>query len=113
MALVGYTLRSDGHNIAAPGANTNILTTGITPNRNGKMRVAVVLATTSVFNVTFTRGATTFTCGLNDSVALPSGDLKEFEFSVSTSDTVNFQVETDGIIRKLQVGEVIDGVQGA
>lgn len=100
-----------GYNISAPGANTNIISTSLTPyEKVSTMRVTVVVATTSVFNVTMTQGATTFTCGLNSSVALVSGDLYTFNFECGSDTTYNFQVETDSIIRVLEVSEVSGGV---
>lgn len=108
--IAGLSIRHEGFNIAAPGANANILSSSITPNYGCALRVTVCLATTSVFNVTMTQGSTTFTCGLNSSVALVSGDLYTFSFGGNTDTAYNFQVETDGIIRILQVDEVSSGV---
>lgn len=98
-------------NRAAPGANTNIATTALTPAYPvSAFRITVALATASVFNVTETVGATTNTYGLNASAALNAGDVYTFVMGVNNSATYNFQVETDGIIRKLQVDEIPKGV---
>lgn len=98
-------------NQAAPGADTNILSTALTPYETAStMRVTVVLAATSVLNYTVTSGATTFTCGLNGSVALNSGDVYSFTFACRSAYTYNFQVETDGVIRQLLVEEIVGGV---
>lgn|SRR3990167_2958124 len=114
MSSKGLITRAALFNRAAPGANTNILTSNITPAEGSAMRVSVVLATASVFNTTITDGTTTFTCGLNASVALTAGDMYFFEFACHPSETnsgsanalgYNFQVETDGIIRYLVVEE--------
>jgi len=100
-----------GFNIAAPGANANIFATTITPSYPvSALRVTVVLAVAAVLNFTVTNSGTTFTCGLNQSLALNSGDAYTFVFGVNGSNTYNFQVETDGIIRVLQVDEVPEGV---
>lgn len=104
----GLTVLSSNFNVSAPGANTNIITS-ITPQYGCALRVTVCLDTASVFNVTMTQGSTTFTCGLNSSVALNSGDLYAFTFGGNTSTAYNFQVETDGVIRILQIDSVING----
>lgn len=102
--------RNRDFNVAAPGANTNIITTSITPNQDGAFRVTICLTTASVFNVTITNGSTTFTCGLNESVTLQAGDLYSFVFGVSAANSYNFQVETDSVIRILQVDEIQSAV---
>ena len=106
----GLSIRSDNFTIAAPGANADILTTAVTPTYGCALRVTVVLATASVFNVTVTRSGTTYTCGLNESVALTAGDMYTFTFGASTSNAYNFRVETNGVINVLQVDEVSSGV---
>ena len=100
-------------NQAAPGANTNILATSIAPyTKTSTFRVTVVLATTSVFNFVAIQGATTFTCGLNGSVALVADDCYTFTFGVNDSTTYNFRVETDSIINILNVEEIEGGLFG-
>lgn len=113
--MAGLALKSDNFTIAAPGANTNILSTSLTPSMGGYFQVFIVVATGSVFNMTETRSGTTYTVGMNKSTALVAGDGYTFTFPVSTSSTYNFQVETDGIIRILRVMEVSDpaGLTGA
>ena len=107
-AIVG---QRRGHAIAAPGANTNIFSTSLTPVYScSAFRVTVALATASVFNVVSTDGTTSYTLGLNQSNALQASDLYTFTFGVHNSNTYNFQVETDGIIRVLQVDEIPGGV---
>jgi hypothetical protein len=106
----GLSIKSDNFNVPAPGANSDILTTSLTPIYGAAFRITVCLATASVFNVTITRSGTTYTAGLNSSVALNAGDLYTFVFGVSTSNAYNFQVETNGVIRILQVDEVSSGV---
>lgn len=107
-AIVG---QRRGHAIAAPGANTNIFTDNLTPVYSCSVfRVTVALTTASVFNVIMTDGTTSYTNGLNLSVALQAGDLYTFTFGVHNGNTYNFQVETDSVIRILQVDEVPGGV---
>jgi len=110
MPIDGLDVRSDNFNVSAPGANTDILATALTPRYGAAFRVTVVLATASVFNATVTKSGTTFTCGLNQSVALNAGDLYTFTFGVSKSNAYNFRVETNGVINVLQVDEVDTGV---
>lgn len=105
---------------AAPGINTNILSTGVKVGPNASaIRISVCLTTPSVFNYTVTDGTTAYTIGLNASVALQAGDQYTFCFGArryksqpfvdgTTAElTYNFQVETDSVIRKLFVDEVI------
>lgn len=105
--LASPILRHDaGLNQAAPGVNTNIMSSSLTPIYGSMFRVHVVLATSSVFNYTRTVSGTTVTVGLNTSVALQAGDAYEFDFSTTPTSAYNFQVETDGIIRELIVYEI-------
>jgi hypothetical protein len=92
----------NGFNIPAPGANTNILATGITPKKSGTMRVTVNLATGSVFNVQLNQGATNILGSLG-SGALAAGAMNSFAFGCNPNTTYNFQVATNGIINYLQV----------
>lgn len=92
------------YNQAAPGANTDIFATPISiPAGVNALRITVVLGTTSVFNYTTTDGTTLFTVGLNQSVALESGDAYSFVIDADSGLTYNFRVETDGVIRGLLV----------
>ena len=102
--------RADSFNVSAPGANTDILSTAITPVTYGAFRITVTLATASVFNYTETRSGTTFTHGINSSVALNSGDAYIFNVDVSSLSAYNFQVETNGVIRQLKVSEIPSAV---
>ena len=108
-----------GYNIAAPGANTDIIASpaNLTPQYNTSVfRLTIALTTASVLNMRVTDGTTAFVNGLNNSVALAAGDLYTFTFGVrrSSDDGValayNFQVETDSVIRVLFVDEVPSGV---
>lgn len=99
----GLGVLTDQFNVSAPGANTNILSTGLTPAYSGTLHISVCLATASVLNITESDGTTTFTIGLNASVALNAGDGYTFSWGCIRNRTYNFQVETDGVIRKLQV----------
>lgn len=109
MAADGLSIRSLTFGLAAPGANTDILSTALTPTYGAAWRVTVCLTTSSVFNMTITQGSTTFTCGINSSVALNAGDLYSFTLGVNPANSYNFQVETNSVIRILQIDEVING----
>lgn len=94
--------------IPAPGANTNILKGGIVVRELSagvkKLFVTVTLATASVLNYTRLRAQTTSTIGIFESVALNAGDgYGPIEIPVGPYDTINFQVETDGIITQLYI----------
>ena len=108
MSMGGVSTRTRSYDLAAPGANTNILGTAITPREDGFFVVTVCLTTGSVFNVTTSDGTTTFTNGLNASAALNAGDVYTFTFGVIASLGYNFQVETNSAIRMLIVHEVTD-----
>lgn len=99
-----------GFNIPAPGANTNIFEPVTPYSTASTLRITIVLATSSVLNLTVTQGATTMTCGLNKSVALAAGDLYTFCVGCSKDNSYSLRVETDGIINVLQVDEIIGGV---
>jgi len=96
-------------NLAAPGANTGMLTTALTFARSTTLRITVALTTSSVFNVSVLNGATTNKLGLNKSAALNAADIYAFEMDVESSDIINFEVETDSVIEMLTVRQFIDG----
>lgn len=106
--MVGRSRRSNNHNVPAPGSNTDILGTNITPKYDGEFKVTVSLATDSVFNLVDTDGTDSFTQGLKESGTLNASDRYTFTFAVQTGHSYNFQVETDGIIETLIVDELND-----
>lgn len=103
------------YNLAAPGANTNIFTTSITPKQQPSLyRITVILAVTSVFNMTVTDGTTPFTFALNNGTALTA--LQPYVITYGTRQlnsagtktfSYNFQVATNGVIDVLNVDELI------
>ena len=102
------------HAQAAPGAATDIFT-AFTPTSPGALiRIAVSLATGSVFNLHVTDGTTSYTQKYNGGTALTAGqrytftDLWPAANSSGTALTYSLQVATDGIIQSL----VVDEVQG-
>ena len=101
--------RATVFNGTAPGANTDILSSAITPRQGSlQARLTVALTTGSVLNVTATDGTTTHAWGLNASAALQAADLYEFEFGTDPSLSYNVQVETDGVIEQLLWDDLLE-----
>ena len=111
----GCIARATVYALAAPGANTNIITPFSVGDNASAIRVTVCLTTASVFNVRVTDGSTAYSMGLNASSALNAGDLYTFTFGArhyssqtgTTALTYSFQVETDSVINYLLVEEII------
>ena len=115
-----YTLRKATVTGAgnAPGANTDILSTDLTPDRTvSAYRITVACDTGTVFNVMIDDGSSaTHAFGLNGNTALTAGAIYTFVFGVTATDdglkngtacSYNFQVETDSDIHLL-----VDEVHG-
>ena len=91
-------------NVSAPGANTDAIT-DITWGEEETCRVSVQVATSSVVNLMVQRGATEKALGLNSNIALTAGALYQFDVAgMELGDVVNFQVETDSVLDKIDVG---------
>lgn len=120
-----------GYNIAAPGSGVAIITknmsgatiTGLVPQSPASVyRVWVTLATGSVFNVNVTDSTTAFVMPFKEGGALTAGALYYFDIPASnlapcqtqTSTphvlSINFSVTTNGVIRYLEVDEVVGPV---
>lgn len=98
---------ADEFNVAAPGVNTDILGADLTPTHSpSRLRVTVLLATESVFKARVARSGTTFDADFNGGSALKANSLYTFDLVWMAEDAVNFQVETDGVIQKLQADEI-------
>ena len=96
-------------NGAAPGVDTDIFSSDLTPTQGSlRARVTVALTTSSVLNVTATDGTTTHTWGLNASAALQAADLYDFTFGTDPDLAYNVQVETDGVIEQLLWDDLIE-----
>ncbi len=117
--MAGLARRAVVFNLTAPGANTGIVSGGVTPLHPGSFfRVTVVLETASVFNHTITDSTgspVVKTNGLNSSVALAAGDEYVFDCAGALTPTAgtytaplihNWTVETDGVIALLVVDEM-------
>jgi len=98
-------------NGGAPGTDTDIFSSDITPKQGSvRARVTVALTTSSVVNVSATDGTTTHTWGLNASAALNAADLYEFQFGTDPALAYNVQVETDGVIEQLLWDDLVEVV---
>jgi len=101
--------RATVFNGSAPGSNTDILATAITPRQGSvRARIAAALTTGSVLNITATDGTTTHVWGLNASAALQAADLYSFEFGTDPALSYNVQVETDGVVEQLLWDDLIE-----
>jgi hypothetical protein len=100
------------HEGSAPGANTDILGSDVTPKFGVScFRVTVQVTAASVLNVMVKKtGNTTQTCALNNNIALVAGSLNTFSFGCVSGQTYNFQVEVNGQIDVLQLDEILGGV---
>ena len=108
----GTRIRYEGSNIAAPGANTDILGTELAYLPGGaKCRVTVVLAVASVFKAILTPSSgSAVTVKFRDAGPLSADCAYTFDLERGSDVTLNFQVETNGIIRYLLVKDVVDEV---
>ena len=103
--------RATVFNGSAPGTDTDIFSSDLTPKGGSvRARVTVALTTSSVVNVSATDGTTTHTWGLNASAALNAADLYEFEFGTDPALSYNVQVETDGVIEQLLWDDLVERV---
>lgn len=99
--------RTEPQAIAAPGANTNILSASLTPGAcSYRFRVEVTLAVGSIFDFTETLSGTTRTHSLNSGVPLDADEPATFEHAVRQDATYNYRVKTDGAINRLMVEEL-------
>ena len=98
-------------NGSAPGTDTDIFSSDLTP-RGGSVRarVTVALTTSSVLNLSATDGTTTHVWGLNASAALQAADIYEFTFGTDPALAYNVQIETDGVIEQLLWDDLVERV---
>jgi len=96
-------------NGTAPGTDTDIFSSDITPAKGSvRSRLTVALTTSSVLNLSATDGTTTHTWGLNASAALQAADIYDFEFGTNPALAYNVQVETDGVIELLLWDDLLE-----
>lgn len=90
----------------AIGANTNFLSTDITPtNTPCLLRILICLDTAGVFSVKRTKSAVTTTEQFNSGTALTANAEYLFDILVDTDETINFQTTVAAQILKFSVHE--------
>jgi hypothetical protein len=104
----GPILRYAGFGIAAPGADTDIISGDLTPrSQTLKVRVLVVLAVASVFKIILTQGVTSYTAKLGQGAPLLADCAYTFDFEIDSATSYNFQVATNGAVNYLNVKEIV------
>jgi hypothetical protein len=107
---MGYLKRhADEFNKAAPGAATNFYTTYLTTTGpRSRLRITCAFQNATIFNHIERKGtpAVDNVLALNGGGPLLAGAEYVFEIPVSQNTTHNFQIATNGIIRKLLVDEI-------
>ncbi len=104
-------------NGSAPGANTAVFTKRQIGLRNGKLRIAIQLSTSSVVNLVLDDGTTTHKGKLNDGTALDAEELYVFEAPVPDEAgtgsaipgaTISYTIEyeTDSVTEVLTIDEL-------
>ena len=98
-------------NVSAPGANTAILaaagSSAITWPSTEPLRVTICVSTDTVFNLMLTpSGEAEIECQLN-TAALTAGVEYTFDyFGLVEGDSIEFEIESDSVIRELSVGRL-------
>ena len=103
----------------AIGANTDFLTSDITPTPVGPssvvppvlFRIMVQLDTAAVFSAMVSDGTTEMTLEFNSGAQLAAGVLYMFDMLVDDDDAVNFQADQNVNVDKFIVHEVLWAVQ--
>ena len=89
-------------NGAAPGENSDILPSDVTPERLELWGFSVAFGVDTVLNLIVKQNAKPdLVLGLNQSLALPAKDVFGFSVLVDPSASYNFQIETDGAVHYL------------
>jgi len=98
---------------AAPGALTDISGGTVTPSALGQSRIRLwvtcAFQNATTFLASITNGGTTVDLELNGGANLEADALYTFEIPVTFGDSIDWQIGTDGIIRRLIVQTVYDG----
>ena len=116
------TIRAFAYNLPAPGANANIFATDLTPRGRGRLRTQTVKnaqatyfvltiapTNTTLVDLYTTNGATTFRTTLNQSNPVIGGTIESFKIPVHPSLDYNFSIQTNGILRQIEVREQVQG----
>lgn len=84
-------------------ANTDILSSDITIESDGMLRITASVDTNAVFRVIITREGSTVTLDLNRGVNLIADSLYVFDMGVRENDQINFQVSANATVNVLNV----------
>lgn len=115
------TTRAFRYNVAAPGANTNILATNVAPRGWGakrsqaqhsgasKLVLTLCLEDASVVDLFTTDGTTTFRSKINEGTPFPADAPLSLKIPVHPSISYNFSLQTNVAIRWIQVDEEAQG----
>lgn len=110
----GLVTRAAIFNLAAPGANTDILGTAITPTVDCEFVITASLSTGSKVDVTITDGTDTHVITLNGNTALTANVMTRMTFPAvalernsGNGNTLqyNFQLQTDSVVEYFVVQE--------
>lgn len=95
-----------------PGANTDILSSDITPSFNPSLlRIMVALDAAAKFSAVVTVSETEYSVAFNSGADLEAGCLYMFDLLVHSGDTVNFQIDSAETVSLLRVQEIVAGTQ--
>jgi hypothetical protein len=101
--------RGELFNQSAPGANTDIFSSDITPKKNvTRARIEIATAGGGPVNVTATDGTTTHTWSLGGGVSTSAEALTSYEISVSQSLAYNVQIEWNSVVETLIWDDLIE-----
>lgn len=100
------------HALAAPGADTNMVTAFTPGASTNYLEVQISLATASILDLRVTDGTTAYSIALNNGVALNASQLYRFDVlcahvAGSTTLTYSLRVRTNGVIQNLVIREVV------
>ena len=89
-------------NGSAPGADTDILASALTPKQGAtRARITCAFSHTTKLNLMISDGSTTIAMGLNDNSTLATDAIHTFDFAVDASLAYNLQLSHDGVIDQL------------
>jgi len=103
-----YTRLSGQWETAAPGANTDLLTSDVTWTQwSSMLRLTITCDTSTVVNLMVSRGGTENALGMNANAAVAAGGTYVWDVpGLEPGDVINVQVETDSAIPHVAIGIV-------
>ena len=102
----------NGFVIAAPGANTDIISGGIDIGAKApgcatiRIQIVLVSGTSSIVRLTRTVAGVTRIESLNNGIAISAACTNAFDVMVDPTETINVQLVTDAIINSLKISGV-------